>query len=181
MFLSVCSFTRPCGDRSHQKNIGLCLVSAQVNAYPPIRPSLREYFGVFLVTWCYSLPTGPLFFFPPSAGQSEHSCNYNTYNNSTKVEPSLNNSASRSCQDNLWHHPGGISLSRRVSQKTLKEESKKNKKTFKCFQTEAPKVLFPQNGAWNLRKASRQTEISSCSPHRALQQSPRSGRICTAM
>ena len=110
------------------RNIVLCLVSAQVNAFPSIWPSLREYFGALMVTWYLWLmliaPHRAPLSLPQQAKANPAAIIIlkiipQKWSHHWIIQPS---SLVRTLPD-LWHHSSRISFSRCVSQKILKQES----------------------------------------------------------
>lgn len=131
VFFYVCSLqghVRTFKGLAMLRNIGLCLVSAQVNAYPSIRPSLREYFGALMVTWYHWLMLfaphrAPLFLLQQAKANTAAIIILKIipqkWSHHWIIQPS---SLVKTLYD-LWHHSSWISLSRCVSQKILMQES----------------------------------------------------------
>lgn len=165
------------------KEILSCLVSAQVNAFPSIWPSLREYFGVLMVTWYHWLMLIAPHRAPLSLLQQ------------AKANPAAIiilkiipqkwshhwiiqlSSLVRTLLDS-WHHSSWIPFSRCVSQNILKQESHSqniwmilNKVSNSCF--------------LKLCVISRKCLTTNCNrfllPWSGFATKPQSGLICTAM
>lgn len=119
------------------RNIVLCLVSAQVNAFPSIWPSLREYSGALTVTWYHWLmliaphraPLSPL----QQAKANPAAIIIlkiipQKWSHHWIIQPS---SLVRTLSD-LWHHLNWISFSRCVRAKKYSSRSH-IPRTVECF------------------------------------------------